>query len=407
MALNVLVPGQIWHAQQALRFGPFAITTRMTVVRLCDGRLWVHSPIAPTPDLVAALDAIGPVGFVVAPNKAHHLFFLPFMQAFPAASGLIAPGLARKRPDLAGFEVIGAMDAPPWRPELHQIFIDGLPILHETAWFHAPSGTLILTDLLCCFGPDNRGLGGLAARLLGVYDRLGMSRTIRVLVRDKAALANSVDALLALEPRRIVVAHDQVIETDAAHKLAQAFAWLPGIGMRQAVPAATRHQESPPDVPALVVREFRDGEEHLLWQVMHSSVHEIARAHYAPEQLAAWAPDTWHEEAWCALMRSNRPFVAEVDGRVAGYADVQADGYIDQFFVSGHAAGRGVGSALMRRIEERARSLGLDRLRSNVSLTAQPFFRRFGFEIEAEQVVEVRGVALRNASMRKVLNTGD
>lgn len=407
MPLSTLVPDQIWHAQQAIKFGPLAINTRMTVVRLRDGALWIHSPIAPTPALLAALEAIGPVRFVVAPNKAHHLFFQPFMAAFPLATGVVARGLADKRPALRDYAVLGTPAAPHWAPDLQASFIAGLPVLNETVWFHPSSGTLILTDLLCCFGPDNSMLNCLAARVLGVYERLGMSRTMKALVRDKAALADSVSELLRLDVRRIVVAHDQVIESEAGAQLAQAFGWLThgrtGTPNPGGQPAHRADLSRPSARPVLTIREFREGEEHALWQVMRSAIHDIARLHYTPEQLAAWAPDDYQTDAWVALMRSNRPFVAELDGQIAGYADVQADGYIDHFFVAGHAARKGVGSALMSTIEAHARDRGVKLLRSNVSLAAQAFYRRFGFEIEAEQDVVVRGVALRNASMVKDL----
>lgn len=222
--LECIVPDAIWHAQQPLKFGPLSLTTRMTVVRLCDGSLWVHSPISPTPQLVADLQALGPVRHVVAPNKSHHLHFAPFLVAHPSAQGWVAPGLARKRPDLAGLPILG--DAAPWRAELAGFFIDGLPILQETVWFHAKTGTLILTDLLFCFSSGNRGLVALVARVLGVRGVLGMSRTMRLAVKDKQALARSVAPLLALPVQRVIVAHDQIVTEQPAARLARAFAWL-------------------------------------------------------------------------------------------------------------------------------------------------------------------------------------
>jgi hypothetical protein len=196
----------------------------MTVVRLRDGSLWIHSPIAPTPELVAALGALGPVGHVIAPNKSHHLYFAPFMDAHPGARGWIAPGLAGKRSDLATMNVLDA--GTPWRSELPDYFIEGLPILQETAWFHLASGTLILTDLLFCFSAERRGPGALVARLLGVHGVLGMSRTMKLAVRDKQALARSAAALMALPVQRVIVAHEQIVVEHASEKLARAFAWL-------------------------------------------------------------------------------------------------------------------------------------------------------------------------------------
>jgi hypothetical protein len=222
--LHCLVPGRLWHATQPLRFGPITLTTRMTVLRLRDGSVWVHSPITPTPELQAAIAAIGPVRYVVAPNKSHHLFFLPFLQAHPAAQGYVAAGLQAKRPDLRRYAQLPP--DPPWGAELAGFHIDGLPILDETVWYHHDTGSLIVTDLLFCFSRANRGLTAGVARLLGVYGRLGMSRTMKLATRDKHALARSVAPLLELPLQRVILAHDQIVDTRPGEQLAQALAWL-------------------------------------------------------------------------------------------------------------------------------------------------------------------------------------
>jgi hypothetical protein len=224
MSLVSIVPDALWHAQRPLKFGPLSLTTRMTVVRLRDGSLWVHSPILPTGDIVDQLHRIGQVRYVVAPNKSHHLFFLDFVNAFPAADGYIAQGLALKRPDLARFPCVPR--PAPWESELESYFIEGLPILNETAWFHGDTGTLILTDLLFCFSSTNRGLTALISKLLGVHGRLGMSRTMKLATKDKQALARAVTPMISLPMKRVIVAHDQIVEEEPAMKLAKAFAWL-------------------------------------------------------------------------------------------------------------------------------------------------------------------------------------
>ncbi|WP_374355686.1 DUF4336 domain-containing protein [Chitinimonas sp.] len=224
MSLTCVVPNSIWYAQQPLRFGPISITTRMTVIRLRDGSLWVHSPISPTPELVDGLRSLGTVRYVVAPNKSHHLFFPAFLNAHPEAQGFIAAGLELKPPDLGRFQRIPR--DPPWTCEIQGFFIEGLPILNETVWFHVDTGTLILADLLFCFAESNRVIAALVSKLLGVYGRLGMSRTMKLAVKDKRALAMSVLPLLALPVKRVIVAHDQIVEEQPAEKLKEAFAWL-------------------------------------------------------------------------------------------------------------------------------------------------------------------------------------
>jgi hypothetical protein len=196
----------------------------MTVVRLADRSLWVHSPIAPNEELLSDLHRLGDVRHVVAPNKSHHLFFIPFLSAFPAATGWIAPGLAEKRPDLSGFNVLH--NDVPWRSELGSYFIRGLPLLNETAWFHIATGTLVLTDLLFCIGPNRSWLVRNLARALGIYGRLGMSRTMKLAIGDRAALASSLAPMVSLPLTRIIVAHDEIIETEARARFRAAFAWL-------------------------------------------------------------------------------------------------------------------------------------------------------------------------------------
>lgn len=155
----------------------------------------------------------------------------------------------------------------------------------------------------------------------------------------------------------------------------------------------------------LRIRRFQPGDEPLLRDVFYRSVHGLAQTHYSSEQLQAWAPREHDSRVWGERMRRNRPFVAERLGEIVGFADVQADGYIDQFFVVPEVAGQGVAGALMRQIEREARQLDLARLTSHVSLTAQPFFQHFGFVILEARTVTIGGVCLRNARMEKQLRS--
>ena len=153
----------------------------------------------------------------------------------------------------------------------------------------------------------------------------------------------------------------------------------------------------------IALREFRSGDEPALRTVFASAIHVIARRDYSQLQVDTWAPREFDASAWAVRVQEIQPFVALVDGVVAGYADVQPAGYIDHFYVAASAGGQGVGGALMRRLFARANGRGLAELTSHVSITAQPFFAHFGFEVVEHRVFEVRGVEMRNAAMRKVL----
>lgn len=153
----------------------------------------------------------------------------------------------------------------------------------------------------------------------------------------------------------------------------------------------------------MLIREFLPGEEALLREVFVSSVHQLGASFYTSEQLDAWAPADVDAAKWQEKMATIRPYVAVVDGRIAGYADLQETGYIDHFFVSGAFARRGVGSALMRHLHDVAQARGLPELSAHVSLSAEAFFARHGFVVRVRQSVPVRGAVLSNAHMVKEL----
>jgi putative acetyltransferase len=149
------------------------------------------------------------------------------------------------------------------------------------------------------------------------------------------------------------------------------------------------------------IRRYEPGEETSLFDVYFTAIHLVACRDYTPEQLAAWAPRDLDNSLWQEKIRRINPFVAELNGELVGYADVQLDGYIDHFFVSGKHPRRGIGSLLMMRILQEANSLTASTLRSHVSRTAQPFFAKFGFVIAEQRYPEVRGVVIPNALMRR------
>lgn len=149
------------------------------------------------------------------------------------------------------------------------------------------------------------------------------------------------------------------------------------------------------------IRRFRNGDEVALFNVFLSSVRDLASRDYTPEQIEAWAAEDRDRQQWASHMRSLQPFIVEIADEIAGYADVQLNGDIDHFFVSGHYAKQGVGTALMLAIEDEAKHRGLNTLSANVSKTAEPFFIRHGFYLVERGFPVRRGVILHNALMRK------
>ena len=101
--LTLLAP-DLWHTTHAFTSMGMPVSSRMTVVRCANGGLWLHSPVPITDALKQALEQLGPVRWMVAPNRSHLLFAKQSLRAFPNAQLFAAPGLRAKRPDLASMQ---------------------------------------------------------------------------------------------------------------------------------------------------------------------------------------------------------------------------------------------------------------------------------------------------------------
>lgn len=219
-------PGRLWLVEHPLTAAGMELGRRTTVVRLADGGLWLHSVGRPERAVVARLEALGPVRFLVAASPFHHRWLDDWRSIASQAELHGAPGLPAKRDDLAFDAVLGEEPDPRWAADLDQAAFHGGPRFTEIEFLHRPSRTLILTDL--CFDlPPGRGLvTGFFARLLGYHDRFATSRLLRLLVPDRDAARASVERILEWDFDRIVIGHGRVKETGGKAALRDAFAWL-------------------------------------------------------------------------------------------------------------------------------------------------------------------------------------
>ena len=220
----------IWTAEGPAVTGiaGFRFPTRMAVIRLADGGLFIWSPVALSPALKAEVEALGPVRHLVAPNSLHYMALPEWQQAFPAAKTHAAPGLSSAAPDIAVDAELG--DAPPadWASEIDQAVMRGNTITTEVVFFHVKSGTAIFTDLLQQF-PDGwfRGWRAIVARLDLMREREpAVPRKFRLAFRDRAAARAGLARVLAWPAEKVLMAHGTPVMEGGGAFLDRAFRWL-------------------------------------------------------------------------------------------------------------------------------------------------------------------------------------
>ncbi len=198
---------------------------RMTLVRLSDGQLWMHSPVAIDDALAAQIAKLGQVAHIVAPNRFHSLFAAQARARYSNAMLWAAPGLQAKVPTLPVDRVLH-QSPPPWAGELDQVLIDGLPTLAETVFYHRSSRSLVCTDFLFNVREDPSWTMRMIWRLFGVWNKVAQNRMWWFLRKDKQAAARSLERVWGWDIERVVMCHGEVLETDAQQQMHAATQWL-------------------------------------------------------------------------------------------------------------------------------------------------------------------------------------
>jgi hypothetical protein len=209
-------------------FYGFPYPTRMAVVRLADGGLWVWSPIDLNSELERAVESIGPVRHIVSPNKIHHLFMKEWAERWPDARLYAPPGLAERRRDLHFHAELGSTSEPAWAEEIDQTIFRGSFAMEEVAFFHRPSRTAIFCDLVQRHDPAQmKGLKGMLMRLDGLVGEHGSTpREWRATFLRRGEARSARAQVLAWKAERLVIAHGACAETGATAILDRALGWM-------------------------------------------------------------------------------------------------------------------------------------------------------------------------------------
>ncbi len=150
------------------------------------------------------------------------------------------------------------------------------------------------------------------------------------------------------------------------------------------------------------IRDYETKDAAITWDLKFKTIRNINVRDYTVAQTKAWAPDNCDMKLWQKRVSGMKPFIAELNGQVVGFADLQSDGYIDHFFCHSKYQGFGVGRALMEHVLATGSSEGVSRFYSEVSLTARTFYEHFGFKVVKEQHLEVQDEKLTNFVMEKI-----
>jgi len=209
-------------------FFGFPYPTRMAVAKLSDGSVWVWSPVALTEELAHEVQTLGPVRYIVSPNKIHHLFLKAWADRWPDARVYAPPGLARRKPELRFDEELGDEPDPAWAVDIDQVVFRGSLAMEEVTFFHRPSRTVIICDLIQRHPESSMtGWKGKLMRLDGLVGQQGSTpREWRASFLKRGPARTARKKVLGWNAERLLIAHGECVKTGAADVIKTALSWI-------------------------------------------------------------------------------------------------------------------------------------------------------------------------------------
>lgn len=218
----------IWVADgPKISFLGLTIGTRMTIVRL-GTKLWIHSPVSLATGMTAELEGLGEVRYVLSPNKYHHLFLSEWRSIYPEAEFYASPGLIPKRPDIRFDNELRATAKYAWSDTIaHEVFGPNR-LFDEVVFFHRPSRTLVLTDLIINVKTD--GYNWLQ-KLFAKFDNLGYPqgttpRLYRWSMKSRTTARRVYRTMIEWEPARVIISHGEWFQEDGKKELESRLGWV-------------------------------------------------------------------------------------------------------------------------------------------------------------------------------------
>jgi hypothetical protein len=227
LKLQEYLSDSVWLCDYPVKYLGTRFNARMSIVRLANDRLLLHSPCEIDAAMRRAISALGEVACLVAPGTFHHLHLASAQAAFPAAQTFICPGVERKRPRLHFDSVLNDSAPEAWAGELDQLVVRGNRWICEVAFFHRGTRTLLLVDLVENFTDRtvdvNWQLKLWLKWVFRMWNTAKPAPEYQLGWGDKQTARVSLNRILEWNFVRVIPAHGELLESRAHEVLSEAW----------------------------------------------------------------------------------------------------------------------------------------------------------------------------------------
>ena len=211
--------GMIRLKEYPIKYAGTKFKARMTIVRMKNGNLFIHSPCEIDESIKGKINELGNVEFIAAPGYYHYFYIGSAQQAFPNAETFICPGIEKKLPEIKFDWILGDRPDPRLVEDFDQVLIRGNKYIWEIALFHKQTKTLILVDLIENFTNKTKNVSWSLKfwwkMVFHMWENPKPAPEYQFGWKDKNAAHNSLMRILQWNFDKIIISHGDLIEENA------------------------------------------------------------------------------------------------------------------------------------------------------------------------------------------------
>ncbi|MGM9970284.1 MAG: GNAT family N-acetyltransferase [Anaeroplasma sp.] len=148
----------------------------------------------------------------------------------------------------------------------------------------------------------------------------------------------------------------------------------------------------------MFLRMYNTSDCELLAELFYQTVHNVNAKNYTKEQLDVWATGNVNLDEWNKSFLKHFTVVAIKNEMVVGFGDIDKTGYLDRLYVHKDYQRQGIASAICDELEKAVKG---EKIITQASITAKPFFEHRGYRIIKKQQIIRNGIPLPNYVMEK------
>lgn len=154
------------------------------------------------------------------------------------------------------------------------------------------------------------------------------------------------------------------------------------------------------------IRNYKKEDNNEIYNLFYNTVHSVNLKDYNEDQINVWAKENVNLDNWCEKFTNSYTVIAEEDGCIIGFSNIDDTGYIDMLYVHKDCQHKGVASALLKEVENYSVTKKIHQLLTYSSKTARDFFSAKGYEVSENNIVIRDNIELENYLMKKEITLG-